>query len=400
MRVLIVHNRYRSAHPSGENAVVDTEAALLEEHGCVVARLESRSDDIANWSPARRAALPGRVVWSIEGYRRTRAAVARFRPDVVHFHNTFPLLSPSALWAARQSGVGVVHTLHNFRPLCPGGSLYRDGAPCEDCLGRLPLRSLVHGCYRDSRLATAPLAAMDGVHRLLGTWTRCVDVFVTPSVFARDRYLAAGWPPEQFAVKANTVHLPVLEPASAYGHFVHTGRIAAEKGSGELLAAWAAAFPEGESTLRLVGDGLETLDPVLAQRPPPGIVVLGRLEPQQALAALAGARALVVPSRLNEVFPRVIVEAYALGVPVVASRVGPLPELVQHDRTGLLFASGSTRELADHLRLLASSDETVRRLAAGARAAFDARYAPGVTTRRLLDVYERAIARTRVELPQ
>jgi glycosyltransferase involved in cell wall biosynthesis len=391
MKVLIVHNRYRSAQPSGENAVVDTEAALLAGQGCAVSMLEARSDDIASWPLARRAALPGRVVWSIDGYRRTSAAIARFRPDVVHFHNTFPLLSPSSLWAARQSGAGVVHTLHNFRPLCPGGSLYRDGAPCEDCLGRLPLPSLVHGCYRDSRLATAPLAAMDGVHRLLGTWTRCVDVFVTPSEFARDRYLAAGWRPEQFAVKHNTVDIPPLEAATANGHFVHMGRIAPEKGSGVLLSAWGVAFPGGESTLRLVGDGLESLDPALARRPPRGVEVLGRLEPAQALAALAGARALVVPSQLYEVFPRVIVEAYALGIPVVASRVGPLPELVAHDRTGLLFASGATHELAGHLRLLASSDETVRRLGAGARAAFEEKYSPDVTTRRLLEIYRRAI---------
>jgi glycosyltransferase involved in cell wall biosynthesis len=241
---------------------------------------------------------------------------------------------------------------------------------------------------------------MDGVHRALGTWKRCVDVFVTPSEFARDRYLAAGWRAEQFAVKHNTVDVPAVAAASSNDHFVHTGRIAREKGSDELLSAWTAAFPEGESTLRLVGDGLDLLDPVLARRPPAGVDVLGRLEPEQALAALAGARALVVPSRLNEVFPRVIVEAYALGVPVVASRVGPLPELVAHDRTGLLYASGSTRELAAYLRLLASSDETVQRLGAGARAAFEEKYAPDVTTRRLLEIYDRAISLARRRRPR
>jgi glycosyltransferase involved in cell wall biosynthesis len=133
VRVLLVHNRYRSAQPSGENAVVDAEAALLAEHGCIVERLEADSDDIEGWSGIRKATLPVRVVWSRDATREIRDAIARFEPDVVHVHNTFPLLSPAAVRAAKAAGAPVVLTFHNFRPLCAAGAFIREGRVCEDC---------------------------------------------------------------------------------------------------------------------------------------------------------------------------------------------------------------------------------------------------------------------------
>ncbi|MGH3076057.1 MAG: glycosyltransferase, partial [Gaiellales bacterium] len=161
MRVLVVHNRYRSAQPSGENAVVEEETALLREAGAVVELLSVESDDIAGWPAAKRLTLPARVVWSRDGARAVRRAIAGFRPDVVHAHNTFPLLSPAALRAAHGTGVRVVQTLHNFRPLCPAATFLRDGRVCEDCLGRVPIPAVVHGCYRSSRAATLPIAVKD-----------------------------------------------------------------------------------------------------------------------------------------------------------------------------------------------------------------------------------------------
>lgn len=391
MRVLVVHNRYRSAEPSGENAVVDDEGALLEEHGCIVDRLETHSDWIDSWSRPRQMTLPARVIWSTDGYRRTRRAINRFRPDVVHFHNTFPLLSPSTLWAARNSAAAVVQTLHNFRPLCPAGSFYRDGSICEQCLGRVPVASVVHGCYRGSSLATAPIAAMDTLHSLLGTWKRCVDVFITPSKFAREKYVAAGWPAKRIVVKYNTAPDRAAQGQSR-GHFMYLGRVSAEKGCDDLLRGWREAFPGGEQTLRLVGpQATKGVGPSVEQSAL-GVVPVGRLGHTEALSLLAGARALIVPSRLYEVFPRVIVEAYSLGIPVIASRVGPLPEIVEHGRTGLLFTAGSTAELADRLRCLAGSDELSAELGRGARSAYDANYAPARTTTRLLEIYRTALA--------
>lgn len=385
MRVLLVHNRYRSEEPSGENAVVEDEASLLEEAGCTVGRLEVRSDEIARWPLRRRVLVPGRVIWSLEGYRLTAAAIRAFRPDVVHIHNTFPLLSPAAHWAARRSGAAVVQTLHNFRPLCVSGSLFRDGRVCEVCLGHAPLSALVHGCYRGSRAASAPLALKDCIHGALETWNRCVDVFVTPSEFARRKYVEAGWPEQKIVVKYNTAPDVSSTAAKWHGSFAYVGRFGPEKGVDVLLAAWADAFPDGGPGLRMVG-----ADAAQAGRPgsaPRGVEFFGRVERARALALVAGSRALIVPSRVYEVFPRVIVEAYALGVPVVASRVGPLPELVEDGRTGLVVEGGETAPLVRALRALAGSDSRSRELGRGARLAYEQTYSPARTTRQLLDIY-------------
>ena len=208
MRVLVVHNRYRSAQPSGENAVVEEETALLREAGAVVELLSVESDDIAGWPAAKRLTLPARVVWSRDGARTVRRAIAGFRPDVVHAHNTFPLLSPAALRAAHGTGVRVVQTLHNFRPLCPAATFLREGRVCEDCLGRVPIPAVVHGCYRSSRVATLPIAVKNALHSAIGTWSTAVDTYITPSEFARSRYLKAGWPADRIVVKFNTAPDP------------------------------------------------------------------------------------------------------------------------------------------------------------------------------------------------
>ena len=379
VRVLIVHNRYRSAQPSGENAVVEDEAQLLEEAGCTVRRVETHSDDIARFPLRKRALLPARVVWSRDGYRLTEDAIRDFQPDVVHFHNTFPLLSPAALWAAHRSGVGVVQTLHNFRPLCVSGSFFRDGQVCELCLGRAPLPALVHGCYRGSRAATIPLALKNTVHRSLGTWARCVDVFITPSDFARRKYVEAGWPESKIVVKPNTA--PDIGSAKAqwHGSFTYVGRFGVEKGTDILLSAWAEAFPRGGPGLRMIGADADAAGEGAAEVQ--GVEFVGQVDRARALALVAGSRALVVPSRLYEVFPRVIVEAYALGVPVIAARIGPLPEIVEHGRTGLVFETGEAIELAQALATLARSDEAAQELGRGARLAYEHKYSPTRTTR-------------------
>jgi glycosyltransferase involved in cell wall biosynthesis len=387
MRVLVVHNRYRSAQPSGENAVVDEEVELLRERGVTVDVLATESDSIAHFSPLRRATLPVRVIWSAAGQRLVRDATAAFRPHVVHVHNTFPLLSPSALWAARRSGARVVQTLHNFRPLCPAGTFLRAGRVCESCLGRAPLPAIAHGCYRSSRAATVPVAVKDALHERVGTWRRCVDCYIAPSSFARAKYVQAGWPAERIAVKYNTVADPELPRAGSGEGFVCLSRLVPEKGVDVLLEAWRRAFPGGGQRLLVVGAGdrQEELRGVAAGLP--GVEIRPTVERAEALRLLAGARALVVPSRWYEVFPRTVVEAYALGVPVIASRLGSLAEVVVDGETGLLVGPEAAGELAAGLRRLAADGELAARLGVGARRAYERWLSPEVTTDRLLAIY-------------
>jgi glycosyltransferase involved in cell wall biosynthesis len=389
VRVLLIHNRYRDDNPSGENIVVEDEAWLLASAGCRVERLVVSSDEIAGWPARRKVTLPARVVWSRAGYALTERAIRRFRPTVVHFHNTFPLLSPSALWAARRSGTPVVHTVHNFRPLCPAGSFFRAGRVCEECLGRVPLPSVVHGCYRGSRLATSPIAAMDALHRLLGTWHRCVDVFVFPSHFARARYVEAGWPAAKLVVKYQTTR-DHGRPHAARDGFTCISRLSVEKGVDVLLAAWPRVPRRAERSLRIVGSGP---DEASLRRAARGVEFSGQLAPGQTLDVLAHSLALVVPSRSYEVFPRVVVEAYALGVPVIAARLGALAEVVEDGVTGLLFEAGSADDLARVLDRLAASPELAATLGRNARRAFEARFSPEQATRRMLAIYDGAIGR-------
>jgi glycosyltransferase involved in cell wall biosynthesis len=393
VKVLLVHNRYRSAQPSGENAVVEDEAQLLAECGCEVARLELESDAIASWPLYRKATLPGRVVWSQAGYRATRGAICRLKPDVVHFHNTFPLFSPSALWAARRSGIPVVQTLHNFRPLCPAGTFLRKGRICEACLGRAPLPAVRHGCYRGSRLATTPVALMDVLHGALETWRRCVDVFVCVSEFMRSKYVQAGWSADRLVVKYNTVPTPQVPPIAASGGFVCLSRLTAEKGVDVLLEAWGQAFASGQSQLLIAGSGAD--EAKLRQRAERlrGVTFGGFMPREVAMQALAGAQAAIVPSLCAETFSRVVAEAFSVGVPVIASRIGALPEIIDHGRTGLLVEPASPAALADALRLIADSDVFRRSLGSQARRAFHVRFSPDAGARKLIDLYAAAPAR-------
>jgi glycosyltransferase involved in cell wall biosynthesis len=391
MRVLVVHNRYRSAQPSGENGVVDEETRLLRERGVEVEQLTVESDEIAGWSRLRQAGLPARVVWSPRGAGLVRDAIDRHRPDLVHFHNTFPLLSPAALWSARRSGRAVVKTLHNFRPLCPAGMLFRDGRVCDECLGRTPLPAVRHGCYRGSRAATLPLAALDGLHGAARTWQRWVDTFITPSEFTRRTYIQAGWPEQQLLVKYNTAEDQPVRRDGAGDGFVCMARLGAEKGVDVLIEAWRRAFPDGRQRLSVIGSGELEADLRRQAEGVPGIEFCGQLSRNDALERVRRSRAVVVPSVWYEVFPRTVVEAYSLGVPVIASRLGSLQEVVRDGITGLLFEPGSADDLAAVLTAASARDELSTGLGAQARAHYEALLSPGATTDRLLEIYRGAV---------
>jgi glycosyltransferase involved in cell wall biosynthesis len=390
MRVLVVHNRYRSGQPSGENAVADEEAGFLAAAGCEVSRLTVESDEIATWSRARKATLPARVVWSPGAGRLVRQAVERHAPDVVHFHNTFPLLSPAALLAARRAGAAVVATVHNFRLLCPAGTLLRDGRPCEACVGRVPVASVQHGCYRDSRIATVPLAAATAIHGVAGTWHRVADRLIFPSAFARAKHIEAGWPAHRLVVKHNgAAEVETLRNGPGHG-FVCLARLEPEKGVAELLQAWSAAFPTAADHLTIIGSGSEAdrLRAAATQRT--DVSFTGALVHDEALAHLARARAVVVPSRWYEIFPRVVAEAYARGVPVIATRIGSLAEIVREGHTGIL--ADSSEHLATALSSMAASDDLAVELGRGARALYEEELSPRLTADRLLEIYRDAIA--------
>ncbi len=385
MRMLLVHNRYQQ--PGGEDMVFDAEAALLAKHGHAVEHLIFDNDAIV---PQRSALdsvrLAGAVVWSHQGYEAVRKTIRAFRPDVVHFHNTFPLVSPAGYYAARAERVPVVQTLHNFRLLCANGLFYRDGHICEDCLGKVvPTPGIVHACYRRSRTATGATVAMLTAHRALRTWTRLVDCYIVLGEFARQKFIEGGLPATKIVVKPNFVPDPSCgNGRGQYALFV--GRLSPEKGIGTLLQAWQRL---GETIpLKIVGDGPLAADVADAQRQVPGIEWLGRLAPAATTAAMQDAALLIFPSEWYEAgLARTILESFAAGTPVVTPRLGTMRDLIHEGETGLHFRAGDPDDLARVVADAFSRPDALARMRGQARAEFDAHYTAEENYHHLMEIY-------------
>jgi glycosyltransferase involved in cell wall biosynthesis len=386
VRVLLLHNRYQLA--GGEDAVVQAEMALLASRGHAVSLLQVSNESIGGLVSQVRAA--GRAIYSTAAERDVAREVARVHPDVVHVHNFFPLLSPSVYRACRRAGVAVVQTLHNFRLLCPNAIFFRDGSPCEDCLGRsVAWPGVVHGCYRGSRVATAPVAAMLAIHRAVRTWSKLVDVYVAPTRFVREKFIQGGFAPEQIDVKPHFVSGDPTPGDGQGGYALAVGRISEEKGFRTLLAAWERLH--ADVPLKIVGDGplLEELRE--GSRPLRGVEWVGRAPPDEVRRLMQRAQMLVVPSLWYETFALVVIEAFAAGLPVVAARHGALAELVSHGRTGVHFEPGNASELAAAVDGLASRPGDLSALRRNARAEFDAKYDPARNYTALMRTYARAL---------
>ncbi len=388
MRVAMLHNRYRSGQPSGENTVVDQTAELLRSSGHVVDLYAQHSDDIAQMSRKRRALLPFRSIWSFSDERDLTFRLQSARPDIVHVHNTFPLFSPSVLRAAARQDLPVVATLHNFRLMCANGVLQRDGGPCESCVGRIPWRGAVHGCYRDSKVQSLPLVAGITVHNALHTWQRYVTTLIAPSEFVRSRYVAAGFDADQIVVKPHAVAHSGAVREGAGEAVVFLGRLTEEKGFADLLEAWDASLGQ----LIVVGDGPLRAEADERARRDSSVKVLGGLPWAECMEVLRSARAVVVPARSYETFGLVVIEAFAHGVPVVASRIGALAELVDDGETGALVAPGDTETLRKALGLLTERATSVT-FGQRARQVYLDRFTPERDLAATERIYADAIAR-------
>ena len=384
MRVLVIHNLYQQ--PGGEDFIAAAEAGLLAAHGHAVEQLILDNDAIApHRSPLDSARLAGTTVWSRQGHAAVRDAIRTFRPDVVHFHNTFPLISPAGYYAARAERVPVVQTLHNFRLLCANGLFYRDGHICEDCLGKtVPLPGVIHACYRDSRTASGAVVAMLTAHRALRTWTRMVDRYVVTGEFLRQKFLQGGLPAEKMAIKPNFVADPSIgDGRGNYALFV--GRLSPEKGIRTLLRAWEGLA--GTIPLKIAGDGPLAAEVADAQQRLPGVEWLGRLSPAAVTTAMQEAALLVFPSEWYEGQPRTILESFAAGTPVVAADLGAMGELVREGHTGVHFTPGDPGDLARAVRGVFSHPAERARMRAGAREDFEAYYSAEANYHDLTDIY-------------
>jgi glycosyltransferase involved in cell wall biosynthesis len=386
MRILLVHNFYQQT--GGEDLVVADEARLLASRGHDVAQYSIHNDQVNSLS---RLALGHRTIWSRPAYHDVRAAIATHRPDVVHVHNTLPLLSPSVYYAASAEGVPVVQTLHNYRLMCPAAVCFRDGRVCTDCVGKsVAMGAIRHACYRGSRSASAAVVTMLSVHRLLGTWERKISVYITLTDLARRLFIESGLAAEKLVVKPNFVDPDPGSGTGSGGYALFAGRLSVEKGIRTLLQAWQSVG--GRLPLRIVGDGPLGPDVAAAAADNRAVTWLGSREPKDVVSLLREATCLVFPSECYETFGRVIVEAFAAGTPVVAAGHGAAAELVADGITGVLFRPGDASDLAAKVIHLNSQPVLRGRMRAAARSDFESRFTADVNYRSLVNIYRRAIA--------
>ena len=362
--------------------MVEDESRLLQDAG----------HEVSVWAPEPRALgeldqlrLGASAVWSRAAVAQVRRIIRQRGIEVVHVHNLFPTLSPAVLRAARAEGAAVLVTLHNYRLMCLPANLLRDGKVCESCVGRLPWRGVQHACYRDSRLGSAALATSLSLHRAIRTYSD-VTRFLAVGEFVRKKHIEAGIPASRISVKPNFTW-PVPHRGGPGDYFLFLGRLASEKGVDTLLRTWSLLG--SDARLVIVGEGPqgESLRTVA----PEGVEFRGEVPPAEVAGILEGARALLVPSRWYEAAPRTIIEAYAAGVPVVASRFGALPELVQEDVTGFLAQPDDAESWADQIRAL-GEDATSERLGHGALGLWSERYSPQRGLEGLERAYQNAIA--------
>jgi glycosyltransferase involved in cell wall biosynthesis len=383
MRVIVVHNRYRSKNPSGENAVVDLEVELLQDAGVQVAVLERSSDEIATFSRRDRMSLALQPIHSAASIRRVRELIQDFKPDVLHLHNPYPLISPSVLKVARTAGVATVATVHNYRLVCANGLFFRDGRPCHDCQrSTLPYPAVLHACYRDSRPQSAVLSTALVAHRK--TWNT-VDRFVALSSPMRDFLLAYGIPNQRIALKPNTVRDPG-PPLPVGSGFLFAGRLSVEKGIELLIEAWNRHPVGSLGVLRICGDG-ELRDRVgtwAAGRA--DVDFKGQRSEEEVSRLIDETAVVVIPSIWEEPFGLAAVEAMAHGRPVLASDSGALPELVGNQGGWVVKVNADS--WAAGLGVAAKGTEEY---ATSARARYVQHYSPTVATRLLLATYEAAI---------
>jgi glycosyltransferase involved in cell wall biosynthesis len=399
MRVLVVHESYQQR--GGEDAVAAAEAEQLELHGHTVLRYSRHNDELRGQGPLRIVRAGIETVWATRSIRDLERLLLTSKPEVVHFHNTLPLISPAAYYVCARRGIPVVQTLHNYRLVCPAATFLRDGHLCEECLGSpVAWKAVAYGCYRGSRAASAAVTAMLATHRGLRTWQTKVDAYIALSEFARRKHIAGGLPAQRFVVKPNFVYpdpgCRASEEIGKYALFV--GRLSEEKGLRGLLAAWKRLgrpiplFLLGEGPMR------DEIAPQIGSSGLSEATLLGSVPRDEVLRWMRGARFLVCPSHWFEGCPLVIVEAFASGIPVIATGHGPTAEMIDHGRTGLHVVPGDAADLAAKVEWAWTHPQEMQVMGEAARKEFETKYTAQKNYSQLLALYQRLVEQKVSEL--
>jgi glycosyltransferase involved in cell wall biosynthesis len=378
MKILIVHDFYQQ--PGGEDAVVREEVELLKCHGENVSLFTAHNDKINGFWPKLRTALT--VIYNPQARRKLSARLKADRPDIVHVHNFFPLLSPSIFYACRALDIPCVFTLHNFRILCPTCFLYFDEKVRERSLRHPCWWTILQRVYRNSFFGTLAVALMVELHKRIGTWTRVVDCFVALTSFAKSKFIEGGLPSERIVVKGNAIREPIGAEAVAQRHgAIYVGRLSEEKGLMLLIEAWKKL----DYPLKIIGSGPLSKQIVAAAEG--NVKCVGFLNRNEVHAEMRQASFLILPSLWYEMFPITVIEAFACGLPVISSRLASIEEININYVTGLNFRVGDADDLAEKVRWAVSHPSKMQQYGRNGRKKYEERYSSEVNYRALMKIY-------------
>jgi glycosyltransferase involved in cell wall biosynthesis len=382
MKILILHNEYQKR--GGEDVVFENEVELLRNAGFDVKVLMAFNSEIIGFREKLKTFIG--TPYNFSSRKEICGVLEIEKPDIVHVHNFFPKFSPSIFYACAEKGIPCVLTLHNFRLLCANALLMRDGKVCEDCVGKLPIPAVIHRCYRNSISGSVVLAGMIGLHHQFGTWKNKVSQFIALSQFSKDRFVQGGLPESKISIKPNFISDPTAEfPIQKHRNgFVFVGRLSDEKGIKVLLDCWR----DQSELLTICGDGpLRGIVEAVAKQNP-NIVFKGQLSKDEIFRTVAKSKAIIVPSICYEGFPMTIVEAMALGTPVICSRIGSLPQIVMHDSTGYLFKAGDPGDLALAISMLTSDPKNIEKMSKKCRDEYELLYSAQKNLNYLSKIYK------------
>lgn len=384
MNILLAHNYYQQ--PGGEDTCFVAETQLLRDNGHNVTHYIEDNNNVSNFNYL---SLSTKSIWNKNSYNKIKDIIKNNNIEVAHFHNTLPLISPAAYYAARSAGAAVVQTLHNYRLVCPSGIMTRNNQVCADCAGKtVAWPAIVHACYRGDRVASTVVTTMLAAHKALGTWHRKVDAFIAITEFARQRLIDGGVSEHLITVKPNFVDPDPGVSAQSDGYALFLGRLTPEKGIETMLSAWETLSPG--MPLKVVGDGplRDTVEKAAARNP--AIEFVGRVEREQVFALLEKCAFLVFPSEWFETFGLVAIEAFAKGKPVVASRLGAMAEIIEDHHTGLHFEPGDVQDLAEKVQWAADHSDAMQAYGQNARNTYLEKFSAKKNYAELMAIYETA----------
>ena len=398
MKILLVHNYYGSAAPSGENKVFEAERAMLEKHGHEVAVYTRHSDEIRVVASGQGLGVRFKKLWGmVKGAlctvgnpfaaRSVAKLCQQFKPDVVHCHNTFPLISPLAVRAASKYAP-VVMTLHNYRTVCAAGVPTRNGKVCTLCLDKkCVLDGIKHRCYRGSLVATLPLSINIAIYRcVLKKW---VGRVIALTDFQKENLIKLNWVPDGIVVKENFVEVlkgSIVPRDNRLKQLLYVGRLSSEKGVKTLLKAWNDRFLDCK--LLIVGDG-DMKGECESLSKGANVEFLGHRSNHEVRKLMRESLALILPSECWEGLPVTLLESLSEGTPVIVSNLGPLPGLIKMSRFGEVFEAGNSEACAAAIvRLLNRPDYD--EMCAVAKREAKAKYSEESNYGQLMKIYEGA----------